>query len=71
MYSVNSKGNLYKYDLVNGNESLICDLNITSGVLVDNGGKLYFAAGEIFYGMDSKGNILWKSNLKSKIVGNQ
>ena len=70
LYSVNSKGNLYKYDLVNGNESLICDLNITSGVLVDNGGKLYFAAGEIFYGMDSKGNILWKSNLKSKIVGN-
>lgn len=70
LYSINSKGNLYNYDLANGKESLISTLEITSGILVGNNGDLYFAVNETFYESDSQGNILWKSVLDSKITGN-
>ena len=49
VYSVNSQGKLYKYDLINGIESLVSDLSISSGVLIDNNGNLYFASGKMFY----------------------
>ena len=70
LYSINSKGNLYKYDLATGKESLISSFDVTSGVLVGNNGYLYFAVNETFYELDSQGNILWKSILDSKITGN-
>ena len=70
LYSINSKGNLYKYDLATGKEYLVSSLEITSGILVENNGDLFFAVNETFYELDSYGNILWKSVLDSKITGN-
>ncbi|PWB88282.1 Ig-like domain repeat protein [Methanobrevibacter thaueri] len=70
LYALNSKGNLYRYDLTTGKESLVSNLEITSGILVGNDGVLYFAVDDIFYSVDSEGNVLWKSQLDSKISGN-
>ncbi|PWB88283.1 Ig-like domain repeat protein [Methanobrevibacter thaueri] len=70
LYSINSKGNLFKYDSATGKEGLISNLEITSGVLIGNNGDLYFAVNETFYCINSHGNILWKSVLNSKIIGN-
>lgn len=70
VYSVNSQGKLYKYDLISGIESLVSDLSISSGVLIDNNGNLYFASGKMFYGINSDGKVLWKSDLGCKITGN-
>lgn len=70
LYATNSKGNLYCYDLTTGKESLISNLQITSGVLTDNQSSLYFACKNIFYKLDFNGNILWKSDLGSVIIGN-
>ena len=70
LYSINSKGNLYRYDLINGKESLIYSLKVTSGVLIGNGGNLYLASDDTFYELNSNGEILWKSILGSNINGN-
>ena len=70
LYSINSKGNLYRYDLINGKESLISSLKVTSGVLIGNGGNLYLASDDTFYELNSNGEILWKSTLNSNINGN-
>ena len=69
LYALNSKGNLYRYDLL-GKESLISNLEITSGVLVGSEGNLYFAVNDTFYCINSQGNVLWKSHLDSTITGN-
>ena len=69
VYATNSYGNLYKYDLLTGEESLVSDLNITSGILIDSNSNLFFGCGNLFYKIDSAGNVLWKSNLASKITG--
>ena len=69
LYVTNSKGDLYSYDIITGEENLICDLNITSGILIDGNHNLYFASNNIFYSIDSEGNVLWKSDLASKITG--
>ena len=69
LYSVNARGELYKYDLLDGAESKFTDLNITSGLLIGNEGNVYFAANEVFYALDCEGNVLWKSNLGNKIIG--
>ncbi len=69
VYATNSKGNLYRYDVFTGEETLISDLNITSGILIDANHNLYFASNNIFYGIDSDGKVLWKSDLKSNITG--
>ena len=69
LYAVNGKGNLYRYDLVNGRQSLISNLCITSGVLIDQNNNLFFGSDNFFYGIDSDGTVLWKSDLGSKITG--
>ena len=69
VYATNSKGNLYKYDLITGEESLLFGLNITSGILIDSNNNLYFGCDNLFYKIDSEGNVLWKSDLDSKITG--
>ena len=70
LYHVNAKGILYKYDLVDGSQSKFSDLKVTSGILIDANSNLYFASGDVFYAMDVDGNILWKSNIASKVIGN-
>ena len=70
LYHVNSRGVLYKYDLVDGSQSKFSSLKVTSGVLIDANNNLYFGSNSIFYALDSEGNILWKSDLGSKIIGN-
>lgn len=70
LYSINSKGNLYGYDLINGKESSISSLKVTSGVLIGNNGNLYLASDDTFYELNSNGEILWKSTLGSNINGN-
>jgi hypothetical protein len=70
LYATNSKGNLYKYDLANnGKEYLVSNLNVTSGVLIGLNRNLYFGCDNLFYAIDSKGGVLWKSDLGSKITG--
>ena len=70
LYHINSKGTLYKYDLITGKELLISNLKVTSGILIDNDGDLFFASDNSFYKLSSMGDILWKSSLNSTIVGN-
>ena len=69
LYFLNSAGNLYRYDLVDGSEKLISDLNFTSGMLIGNDGNVYIGLNEMLYAFDNKGNILWKSNMGETIVG--
>ena len=69
LYCVNSKGNLYSYDLFSGKESKFCDLLVDSGILIDNQGNLYFGSGEAFYCLDCDGNVLWKTMLSGRVVG--
>ena len=70
LYHVNSRGVLYKYDLIDGSQSKFSSLKVTSGILIDANNNLYFGSNNMFYALDSEGNILWKSDLKSKIIGN-
>ena len=69
LYATNADGNLYRYNVIDGKESLISNLRITSGILIDGNHNLYFASDSIFYAMDSNGKVLWKSNLGSNITG--
>ena len=70
LYHVNAKGVLYRYDLIDGKQSKFSDLKVTSGILIDANNNVYFGSNNIFYALDSEGNILWKSDLGSKIIGN-
>ena len=70
LYHVNSRGVLYKYDLVDGKQSKFSSLKVTSGILIDANNNLYFGSNSMFYALDSEGNVLWKSDLGSKIIGN-
>ncbi len=69
LYATNDKGNLYKHDISNGREYMVSSLNITSGVLIGLNSNLYFGCDNLFYAIDSKGSVLWKSDLGSKITG--
>ena len=69
VYSLNSKGELYKYDLFDGSESKFTNMTVTSGILIGNDNSIYFASNNVFYALDTNGNILWKSKLDSEIVG--
>ena len=68
LYATNKDGNLYSYDLFTQEETLISSLKITSGILIDGNHNLYFASDNIFYCIDSTGEVLWKSDLGSKIT---
>ena len=70
VYHINSKKLLYKYDIIDGKESKVSNIKVTSGLLIGSDGTLYFGSSNMFYAMDSEGNVLWKSDLKSKIIGN-
>lgn len=70
LYATNADGNLYRFNVIDGKESLISNLEITSGILVGSNGNLYLASDKTFYEINSKGEILWKSVLSSKITGN-
>ena len=70
VYHINANGILYRYDIIDGKESKVSDLKITSGLLIGSDGTLYFGSNNIFYALDSEGSVLWKSDLKSKIIGN-
>ena len=70
LYHVNSRGIIYRYDIVDGTQSKFSDLKVTSGILIDTNNNLYFGSNNIFYALDSEGNVLWKSDLGSKIIGN-
>ena len=63
LYHTNSKGALYRYDLITGKESLISNLKVISDILISNNGDLFFASDSIFYRLSSNGNVLWKSSL--------
>ena len=69
VYSINSNGNLCRYDLVDGSESVISNLTFTSGILVGNDGNIYVGSNSMLYAFDSEGNVLWKSDLGSEITG--
>ena len=70
VYHINAKKLIYKYDIVDGSESKLSNLKVTSGLLIGSDGTLYFGSNNIFYALDSEGNVLWKSDLGSKIIGN-
>ncbi|MDO5861024.1 PQQ-binding-like beta-propeller repeat protein, partial [Methanobrevibacter sp.] len=70
LYATNAEGHLYSYDLFTQEETLISSLNITSGILIDGDHNLCFASDNIFYCMDPTGEVLWKSDLGSKISSN-
>ena len=70
IYAVNSNGTLYRYDLIDGSELKFTNLTVTSGILVGSESNVYFASDNIFYALDSDGNILWSSKLDSNIIGN-
>ena len=70
LYSIDKQGNLYKYDILdNGAETLISNLNITSGILIGNDGTLYVGADSTFIALDSDGKYLWKSEMGKTITG--
>ena len=69
LYATNANGNLYRYDLVTGKESLVSSLKITSGVLIESNNNLFFGCENLFYEITPDGNVLWKSDLGSNITG--
>ena len=70
VYHVNAKKFLYRYDVADGSESKVSNLKVTSGLLIGSDGTLYFGSNNMFYALDSNGNILWRSDLNAKIIGN-
>ena len=69
VYLINSYGNLYRYDVVDGKSKLMSDLNFTSGILIENDGNIYVGLNEMLYALDNAGNVLWKSNMGENIIG--
>ena len=65
LYHTNSKGALYRYDLITGKEALISNLKVASDILISNNSDLFFASNNIFYRLSSNGDILWKSSLNT------
>lgn len=69
LYVTNANGNLYRYDLATGKESLVSSLKITSGVLIDANHNLFFGCENIFYEITSEGKVLWKADMNNTITG--
>ena len=74
IYSVNSQGVLYKYDLNDqGKEYLVYNITkkVSSNILVDENKVLYFTTDDgTFYAVDSEGKVLAKANIGTSAVGN-
>ena len=70
LYTVSSQGELYKLDLLSGSASKLSDLKVTSGLLIDYDGNIYFGSDNTLYAISSNGKTLWKSITSSNIVGN-
>ena len=70
LFAINAKGNLYRYDLITGEETLISDLGFTSGILIGSDGKLYVGADKSFYALNGEGKELWKVDIGETIIGN-
>ena len=69
LYVTNKFGNIYKFDVIDGEAFLMSSLNFTSDILIDVDGNLYAGSGEFLYALDSMGNILWKSDVDFDITG--
>ena len=69
LYATNANGNLYRYDLATGKESLISNLKITSGVLIDANHNLFFGCDNLFYEITSEGKVLWKADMNNTMTG--
>ena len=72
LYSVNKQGRLFRYDILNGEESFLYDFedDISSDILIDNDGNLYLGTESgIFYALDNNGNVLWRVDLNAPITG--
>ena len=69
-YAIDLTGKLYQFDLTNdGVEKVLSNLIITTGLLIGNNGDLYFGCNDKFYALNSDGEILWKSILKTNLSG--
>lgn len=69
LYSLNSKGNLYKYDSMDGSEALVSNLTFTSDILIGIDGNVYVGLNDMLYAFDSEDDLLWKANIGNDIVG--
>ena len=67
LYHINSKGALYRYDLITGKETLFSSLNVTSDILITNNNDLFVASNKVLYRLSCNGDILWKSSLNTSI----
>ena len=67
LYHINSKGALYRYDLITGKETLFSSLNVTSDILITNNNDLFFVSSNVLYRLSCNGDILWKSSLNTSI----
>ena len=69
LYASNANGSLYRYDLMNGAESYVSNLGISTDLLIDKDSNLYFGSNDMFYKIASDGTVLWKSKLGNAITG--
>ena len=69
LYASNADGNLYRYDLMNGAESIVSDLAISTDILIGKDSSLYFGCNDMFYKVAPDGKVLWKSKLGNAITG--
>ena len=69
LYASNANGSLYRYDLMNGAESYVSNLGISTDLLIDKDSNLYFGSNDMFYKIASDGTVLWKSKLDNAITG--
>ncbi|MBR2558332.1 MAG: Ig-like domain repeat protein, partial [Methanobrevibacter sp.] len=68
VYCVNSKGNLYKYDVFTGDEYLVSNLTVTSDILIGDDSSIYFGSENTLFALNKNGDVLWKSDVGGTIV---
>ncbi|MEE0024966.1 MAG: Ig-like domain repeat protein, partial [Methanobrevibacter sp.] len=71
LYTVNSKGDLYKYSTADATEIKVCSLNSTGvSIILDANSNVYVstAKGDIV-ALSADGELLWTINLGSSITG--
>ena len=70
LYSINSQGNLYSYDLISGEETKISDFIFLSGMMIGNDGRIFAGSDSFLYSLDFNGKELWKVDIGESIIGN-